>query len=126
MHTDIAIDCANDDLARELNDELFGQFGPVLPSRTLVKVLGYPSTVAFRQAVTRDTVPVPLFSIPNRRGRFALARDVAIWLSQRRRSVTERDSAPPMGCVESPKSTRPTRIHETGNSNQGGRAMKTS
>ncbi|WP_296505876.1 hypothetical protein [Rhodoferax sp.] len=126
MHTEIAIDCAIDDLASELNDKLFGQFGPVLPSRALVKVLGYPSAAAFRQAVTRDTVPVPLFSIPNRRGRFALARDVAIWLSQRRRSVTERDSAPPMGCVESPKSTASTSIPEIDILNHGGRAMKNS
>lgn len=82
-----------DDLARELNEQIVRQFGPILSSEGLVKALGYRSTAAYRQAVTRDTVPVPLFQIPNRRGRFALARDVAIWLSQQRRAVTERDRA---------------------------------
>lgn len=126
MNIDMATDGAIDDLANELNDKLFGQFGPVLPSRALVKVLGYPSDVAFRQAVSRDTVPVPIFSIPNRRGRFALARDVAIWLSQRRRSVTKRDVAQPMACIESPKSTTTTTGPEITISNHGGRAMKNS
>lgn len=82
-----------DDLARELNEQLVRQFGPILSSEGLVKALGYRSSAAYRQAVTRDTVPVPLFQIPNRRGRFALARDVAIWLSQQRHAVTESDRA---------------------------------
>lgn len=82
-----------DELARELNEQFVQQFGPILPSSVLVKALGYRSTAAYRQAVTRDTVPVPLFQIPNRRGRFALARDVAIWLSAQRHAATTRDSA---------------------------------
>lgn len=80
-----------DELARELNEQFIQQFGPILSSETLVKVLGYKSAAAYRQAVVRHTVPVPLFQIPNRRGRFALARDVAIWISQQRQSVTSRD-----------------------------------
>ena len=82
-----------DDLARELNEQLVQQFGPILSSEVLVKALGYRSTAAYRQAVTRDTVPVPLFQIPKRRGRFALARDVAIWLSEQRHTATARDRA---------------------------------
>ncbi len=39
---------------------------------------------AFRQAVCRNSVPVPLFSIANRRGKFALAKEVASWLAQQR------------------------------------------
>lgn len=73
------------ELANELNDKLFGQYGLVLPSAALIKVLGYPSPIAFRKALMRGSVNVPLFQIPNRRGRFALARDVAIWLSQQAR-----------------------------------------
>ena len=84
-----------DELARELNEQFVQQFGPILPSSVLVKALGYRSTAAYRQAVTRDTVPVPLFQIPNRRGRFALARDVAIWLSVQRHAATARDSTQP-------------------------------
>lgn len=85
-----------DILARELNDELVSRYGQMLPSSVLVKVLGYPSAQAYRQALARGTVPVPLFRIANRRGRFALARDVAVWLSQQRQSApvaTTRGSA---------------------------------
>ncbi|QCB48732.1 hypothetical protein E5678_13540 [Hydrogenophaga sp. PAMC20947] len=82
-----------DDLARELNEQFVQQFGPILSSAELVKALGYSSMAAYRQAITRDTVPVPLFQIRNRRGRFALARDVAIWLSEQRRSATMGGSA---------------------------------
>lgn len=80
-----------DEIAQELNEQFVQQFGPILSSEVLVKVLGYRSPAAYRQAVARDTVPVPLFQIPNRRGRFALARDVAIWISKQRLSVTSRD-----------------------------------
>lgn len=91
MNKDTPLPPLADELARELNEQFIQQFGPILSSETLVKVLGYKSTAAYRQAVVRDTVPVPLFQIPNRRGRFALARDVAIWISQQRQSVTSRD-----------------------------------
>jgi hypothetical protein len=84
-----------EDLARELNEQMVLQFGPVLSFDVLVKALGYRSAEAYRKAVARDTVPVPLFQIPNRRGRFALARDVAIWLSQQRHPAEVSDSARP-------------------------------
>ncbi len=87
-------DLAGDPLAQALNDEFVRQFGPMLPSSALVKALGYRSGDAFRQALARGTVPVPLFHIPTRRGRFALARDVALWICEQRRgasSVTGRD-----------------------------------
>ena len=80
---------SEDDLARELNEELVRQYGQLLSSAALSKVLGFPSTNALCQAVIRGTVPIPLMEIPNRRGRFALARDVAKWLSAQRRRATE-------------------------------------
>jgi hypothetical protein len=94
----------DDALACELNAQFVQQFGPILSSEVLVKVLGYRSPAAYRQAVARDTVPVPLFQIPNRRGRFALARDVAIWMSQQRRAVTTGDRARHLVPAESNKS----------------------
>lgn len=78
----------SDTLARELNDELVCRYGLLLSSTDLAKVLGYPSANAYCQAVVRGTVPVPLLRIPNRRGKFALARDVAVWLSQQRQLAT--------------------------------------
>jgi hypothetical protein len=34
--------------------------------------------------LTRKTVPVPIFSIKNRRGKYALVKDVVSWLAQQR------------------------------------------
>lgn len=48
----------------------------------LTRVLGYPSQAAFRQAVARGRVPVPVFTIDGRRGKFARTRDIALWLDQ--------------------------------------------
>ena len=85
MHDERPHEPFSDVRARELNDELVRKFGIVLPSSVLVKMLGYHSPSAYRQAISRGTVPVQLFSMPNRRGRFALARDVAEFVSQRLR-----------------------------------------
>ena len=79
-----------DDLTRELNDELVARFGLMLPSTALAKTLGYPSAQAYRQAVVRGTVPVPLFRVAHRRGYFALARDVAAWVSTQRYTAERR------------------------------------
>ena len=73
-----------DELLAQLHDDLSSQYGSLLASADLVKVLGYRSSGAFRQAIFRGTVPVPLFTIPHRRGRFALAFEVALWMCQQR------------------------------------------
>jgi hypothetical protein len=71
-------------LARRLEADLFREHGPMLSGSHLCAALGYPSRDAFRQAVARGTVPVPIFPIANRRGKYALVMDVAIWLAERR------------------------------------------
>ena len=63
--------------AATIEKELFDRYGPLMADDALRIALGYKSTEAFRQALTRKTVPVPVFSIPNRRGKFALVTDVA-------------------------------------------------
>ncbi|MDN3578273.1 hypothetical protein QWZ03_16005 [Chitinimonas viridis] len=75
-------------LTRELSQELTAEYGPMLGSEALVKVLGYRSSGAFQQALTRGTIPVPVFRIEYRRGCFALTRDVAQWLSRQRATAT--------------------------------------
>jgi hypothetical protein len=71
-------------VAEELATRLTSQYGSVLGSTALIKELGYPSAASFQQALTRCTVPVPVFELPHRRGSFALSRDVALWLSHQR------------------------------------------
>ena len=58
-------------------DELEQKFGKIVGGTELTKLLGYPSTDAFRQAMKREQLPIDVFSIPHRRGYFAYCRDVA-------------------------------------------------
>lgn len=74
-------------LAQLLENDLLKQYGPILTGHSLRKSLGYTSMDAMRQAVARDTVPVPIFPLKNRRGKFALAKDVANWLAEERNSA---------------------------------------
>ena len=48
----------------------------------LVKALGYSNSKALRQARLQKRLGVRVFSVPNRKGAFALTRDVAAWLSK--------------------------------------------
>lgn len=71
-------------IAENMTARLEAQYGPLLSSTALVKVLGYPSAESFQQALHRGTVPIPIFKIQHRRGSFALVQDVAKWLSEQR------------------------------------------
>lgn len=62
-------------------DSLQEKHGYLIGGGALVKALAYPNTSAFRQAHSRGTVPVTVFDIPNRRGKFAYTADVAAWLA---------------------------------------------
>ena len=68
-------------LERQLVIDLEARHGPLLSGTALQKMLGFPSAAAFRQAASRGQLPVAVFTIPNRRGRFALTREVAGWLA---------------------------------------------
>lgn len=71
-------------LAIEIEHTLLEKYGPLMADETLRAALGYCSMAAFRQALSRGLVPVPVFSIPRRRGKFALVRDIAAWLAEQR------------------------------------------
>jgi len=72
------------DLALVLERGLMEKHGPMIANDALRIALGYPSMEAFRQALVRKTVPVPVFGLENRRGKFALVKDVAHWLAKQR------------------------------------------
>jgi hypothetical protein len=59
---------------------LIKEYGAIVSGEKLWKVLGYRSGHAFRKAVGRKTVPVPLFKETGRRGWFARTHDIAVWL----------------------------------------------
>lgn len=77
-----------DNLAAALENDLSNKHGPMLFGDALLKALGYGSGDAFRHAVSRNTVPVPIFTIKHRRGKFALSKDVAFWLASQRMKNT--------------------------------------
>ncbi|MEA9480542.1 hypothetical protein VC290_09120 [Xanthomonas campestris] len=56
-------------LAKVLEQDLLHHYGPVIGQDDLRQALGYTSLDAFRQALSRDSLPVPVFPIPNRRGK---------------------------------------------------------
>ena len=73
-------------LAAEIEEQLLRLHGPMISGDALRTALGYPSMEAFRQALSRKTVPIQVFSIEARRGKFALVRDLARWLANQRES----------------------------------------
>lgn len=76
-------------LAELLERDLMARYrAPFLGGKDLHEVLGYPSADAFRQALSRGTVPVPVFEIEHRRGKYALIKDVAVWLASLRDSAS--------------------------------------
>lgn len=83
------------DLVEELQDALERRYGPVLGGGKLASALGFASNEALRQARRRGQVSVTLFTLPKRRGHFALARDVARWLAEAHAHAT--DSTPKGG-----------------------------
>lgn len=72
--------------------DLFDRHGPMISDETLRIALGYRSTEAFRQAITRKTVPVPVFTVEKRRGKYALVKDVALWLASQRNAALSQES----------------------------------
>jgi len=75
----------------ELRRNLEQTFGRMMSSKQIGQLLVYPSAAAFRQALHRGAVKIRMFTLPQRRGRFAVTIDVARWLSAQ---VGERSSDP--------------------------------
>ncbi len=74
----IGIDVCDEVAAYEIC--LLKLYGAVIGGNDLPHVMGYPSSAAFRQAVSRRTMPVQTFKRPGYRMRFARTHDIAKWL----------------------------------------------
>ena len=68
-------------LEQALTQDLTARYGHLVSGDDLRRTLGYKSSDAFRQAIARKTLPVTVFSIPHRRGKFALSSEIARWLA---------------------------------------------
>lgn len=70
-------------LAADLEGDLLRLYEtPILNLSQLQKALNYKSVAAVKQAIQRKTFPVDIFTLPNRRNHFALAKDVAFFLAE--------------------------------------------
>jgi len=63
-----------------LERDLMNRYGPIIGRDDLRKALGYKTDDAFRQALCRNTIPIAVFEIEHRKGKFALVKDLAAWL----------------------------------------------
>lgn len=64
------------DLARALME----RFGPLMGGADLRRALGFRSDVTFHRAARLGQLPVKVFKIEGRRGKYALTTEVAQWL----------------------------------------------
>lgn len=80
-------------LKKQLRQDLERIHGPLLGGPKLVAALGHSNAASLRQARRRGRVAVPLFTLPKRRGFFALTLDVANWLAEAR--LTAKLTHPP-------------------------------
>ncbi len=69
------------ELEHAIAADLLNRHGPLLSGAEMWKTLGYRNGDAFRQALKRGTLPIPVFPLPQRRGKFALVVDIARWLA---------------------------------------------
>lgn len=70
----------NSDKSPGMNDELLEHYGPLIGGVELRNMLGYKAASTFNRAKRLNLIGVKIFEIPNRRGSFALTKDVADWL----------------------------------------------
>ncbi len=69
-------------LAKQLENDFLTLYGStMLTGSELQRALSYRTAGALRQAISRNTIPVKVFKIKNRRGYFALVKDIALWLA---------------------------------------------
>jgi len=69
-------------LAEQLEKQILEFYqAPVLTGTDLQKALGYRSINSLRQSILRNQFPIRVFSMPNRRGKFALVKDIASYLA---------------------------------------------
>ncbi len=79
------------ELAQRIKQDLIKQHGMLLFGKALYQVLGFTNGDAFRQAYKRGKVPVAVFELEGKRGRYALAEDIANWLASRRMTVSDKE-----------------------------------
>ncbi len=68
--------------ANTFYSELENKHGQLIGGADLYRTLGFKTAIAFKQAHARNCLPVSVFNLPNRKGKFAFTRDIATWLER--------------------------------------------
>lgn len=74
-------------LTASLERSLSERYGTMVGSCDLWRELGFRSPSAFRQALARGTLGLTVFVVAGRRGKFALAGDIALWIARQKLSI---------------------------------------
>lgn len=82
----------------EYRASLIAQYGPLIGGRDLVRSLGFRTQAAFDKARREQRLPIRVFRIEGRRGRFALTLDVAQWLVARTDNQSTDPCDPSLTC----------------------------
>lgn len=64
----------------ELHRSLLDAYGPLMGDAVLWQALGFKTWAGFDKAIRQGKLEVRIFTLPGRRGRYALTCDVASWL----------------------------------------------
>lgn len=72
--------------AKPLNEELLDRYGPTLGGKELYAALGFRSYGAFHRSKQLGELGINVFTLPGRRGWFALTTEVAAWLTKQANS----------------------------------------
>lgn len=80
-------------LAEELEQDMLALYhSPILVETALLEALGYSSLVALREAIRKRRIGVPVFKFEHRHGKYALVKDVARYLAEKRFTSTNLDN----------------------------------
>lgn len=66
----------------DLMSSMIEKYGPLIGGEQLWRALGYQTWAAFARAARNGTLGIKVFTVPGRKGRFALTADVAAWLAK--------------------------------------------
>lgn len=72
----------------DLHAQMLDRYGPLISGRDLRRVLGFQTAAGLRQAALRGVLPIPVFTLPNRKGRFAMTSEVSAWIQAQRDAAT--------------------------------------
>jgi hypothetical protein len=70
------------DVQNTVANDLLRQYGPIINSEQIAKILGYRTDAALQKAIQRKRVPFPVTRLPGRKGWFARTHHAAAWIEQ--------------------------------------------